>query len=184
MPARYRVNTRKAVEVILWLAEKQAPIDFYHVLKVVFYADKYHLNAYGRPIVGDTYGAFNHGPVATTVYDILKQDALEVQAFDAYTEGSNDNLPFEVRDRYWVHPKREANKLLLSKSDMEALDWAFGEYGSLPFKKLERLTHDEPSWKNAYNSGNFMLYEDLVDDGPSKANRIEDLEETASNIAF
>lgn len=184
MPARYKVNSRKAVEVILWLAERQDPIDFYHVLKVVFFADKFHLNNYGRPIVGDTYEAKNHGPVAKTIYDILKQDALELQALDAYSEGANAGPPFEIRNRYWVHPNRPADKKLLSRSDIEALQWAFEKYGAMSFRKLEQITHDDPSWKNAYNAGVIMAYEDFLDDGPSREARIEDLQETAPNVAF
>lgn len=41
----------------MWLAEKHTPIDFYHVLKVVLFADKYYLNTYGRPTPGDIYEA-------------------------------------------------------------------------------------------------------------------------------
>src|SRR4051794_37148117 len=98
MSAVYRVNPRKALEVILWLAHRQSPIDFYHILKMVYFADKYHLNIYGRPVVGDRYEAKNYGPVPTAVYDILKGDGLALQALDEYAESPNDGQPFRVEN--------------------------------------------------------------------------------------
>src|SRR6476620_7082417 len=121
MSALYRVNPRKALEVILWMTEQQRPIDFYHILKVIYFADKYHLNAYGRPVLGDTYDALSHGPVARTVYNLLKGDGLELQALDEYSGGLNDQDPFEVKGRYWVYGNRPCNRGALSESDIEAL---------------------------------------------------------------
>jgi hypothetical protein len=49
MSARYIPDTAKALEVILWLATECPGIDVYHVVKCAYYADKRHLNLYGRP---------------------------------------------------------------------------------------------------------------------------------------
>jgi uncharacterized phage-associated protein len=125
----YRVNPRKALEVVLWLTERRNPIDFYHILKVIYFSDKEHLDTYGRPVVGDVYDAFNHGPVGRTVYNLLKGDGLELQALDAYSPGSNDDAPFTVKDRYWVHANRRWNRDLLSESDIQALSRAYETYG-------------------------------------------------------
>ena len=55
--ARYAVHTAKAVETIVWLANAKPGIDVYHVVKCAFFADKDHLNRFGRPIAGDDYDA-------------------------------------------------------------------------------------------------------------------------------
>ncbi len=91
MSIRFRFNAKKAVEVILWFAERRPGISFHTLLKLLFYADKRHLNRYGRPITGDDYIAMQYGPVASTTYDMLKGAPLALE----YLEGET---PFEVRD--------------------------------------------------------------------------------------
>ena len=70
---RFKANERKVLEVILWLATALPGIDKYRLLKVLFLADKQHLNSYGRPIAGEQYVAMKYGPVPETAYKILRQ---------------------------------------------------------------------------------------------------------------
>lgn len=185
MSAFYNVNPRKALEVILWMTGKRNPIDFYHILKIIYFADKYHLNAYGRPVLGDTYDALNHGPVARTVYNLLKGDGLEFQALDEYSMGLNDDMPIEVRGRYWVHGRRDWNQSLLSESDVEALTQAFNNYSAKSFRELERITHEERGWLNATAEGrSVMRYEDLVEDSLDKPDRLADIQEASRHVVF
>jgi uncharacterized phage-associated protein len=48
----YQMNYEKAIEVVVWLANKNPGIDIYHVAKILYYAEKTHLNRHGRPIIG------------------------------------------------------------------------------------------------------------------------------------
>jgi uncharacterized phage-associated protein len=162
--AWYNVNPRKALEVIVWFANRQNPIDFYHILKVLFYADKQHLNMHGRPILGDTYDALPHWPVARTVYGLLKRDdALEAQFLAG--SGLEDDDAFDVTRRYWVCPRRSPDLRCFSQSDLEALEWSFTEYGSKTFDELEELTHRETAWCNARENGGIIKYEDMLEGG-------------------
>ena len=187
MTARYKASSIKALEVILFIAEKKKPepFDFYHILKINFFADKYHLNNYGRPVVGDTYVPLNHGPVAETMYKILKQDALEMQALHEYHAGSNVHEAFEVQDRYWVHPKRSYYQNILSDSDTEALNWAYDKYASMSFRELEDLTHEEIGWKDAYFGGSAMIkYEHMLDESDELDAKKKDIQEVAAFMTF
>ena len=71
---RYRVNYDKAIETIVWLASEKPNIDLYHIVKVLFYADKMHVNKYARPITGDTYISMDYGPVPSGVRDLLTEN--------------------------------------------------------------------------------------------------------------
>ena len=44
----------------------------YHVLKVIYFADKEHLSKYGRLICDDSYVALTHVPVPRRFFDIIK----------------------------------------------------------------------------------------------------------------
>ena len=65
---RYIPSVAKALEVILWIAERRRGIDLIHLVKSAFYADKYHVAQYGRPITGDIYRAAWFGPLPQVIY--------------------------------------------------------------------------------------------------------------------
>jgi uncharacterized phage-associated protein len=185
MVTRYRASSAKALEVILYLASKQGKLDFYRIVKIVFYADKHHLSKYGRPIVGGAYIAMPHGPVPDVVYSILKGDEIEYQFFLEYGGLNNDPMPFEVRDRYWVYPTRAPNTKLLSDSDMEALDLAYVAHSTKSFRELEHLTHAEDAYVSAVEQGRNLDYRDMIDDDDGAAElKRRDLERTSKTVAF
>lgn len=174
MTAIYAVHTAKALEVIVWLANAKPRIDIYHVIKCAFFADKFHLREYGRPIAGDNYIADTYGPLGLTVYRLLKGNPLELLAL-----GGNGMLPFRVSKPGWtVEADREANVRVLSKSDVEALGEALSAYGDLSFDELMDITHDDPAYRAA--NGGRMKYEHFLDyDDPEYEMMAEDLSESS-----
>lgn len=173
MIAQYSVNTEKVLEAIVWFANAKPGIDIYHVVKCAFFADKYHLNKYGRPIAGDNYIADTYGPLGNSVYRILNQDPIEMIAL-----GGNGRLPISVGDRWTVRADRPASVRVLSKSDVEALQWAIEEVGDLSFDDLVARTHADPAYVAA--EGGRMKYEDLLNpDDPNRAEKAADLQASA-----
>ena len=73
----FRFNKDKANAVILYLAQKDYGISKMRLLKYVFFADLYHINKYGRPILGDKYVAMDNGPVLSKLYDMLKTSSQD-----------------------------------------------------------------------------------------------------------
>ena len=157
MSARYAVSTSKALEVILWLANARAGIDIYHVVKAAFYADKYHVNRYGRPIFGDDYKADKYGPLGDVVYGLLRGNPLEILAL-----GGNGAVPFSVsKKKFLVSPDREANTKRLSASDIEALREGLGFVTGKSFDDLVDISHEDRAYIAA--NGGRMRYEDILD---------------------
>ena len=78
MTIRFEMNENKVIEVLSWLANEQPGIGAFHVSKVLYYADKEHLNLYGRPVLGDTYIRMEFGPVPSKTYDLIKKENLEL----------------------------------------------------------------------------------------------------------
>jgi hypothetical protein len=176
--AQYIPHTAKALEVILWLAKASPEIDIYHVVKAAFYADKYHVNKYGRPISGDEYQADMYGPLGQCIYGLLKHEPLKMLALD-----TNGPLPFTLGSKWRVFPEREANARLLSESDIEALGYGLEQVRGKSFDDLVRMTHDERAYLEA--NGGRMKYEDLLeDDDPHREAKATDLAETARNTVF
>jgi uncharacterized phage-associated protein len=175
MSIRFKTNAQKALEVIVWFASREPGVGFHRILKLLFFADKYHLNRYGRPIVGDQYNALPYGPVAQTTYDILKRDPLALSLVDDL------DLPFEVKAGHHVHALREPNLRKLSESDVEALSHAWDKYGRFSFDLLTRVSHDDPAYRLA--AGQTMAYEDFIEaDAPERDQIIQDLRDEASRL--
>jgi hypothetical protein len=56
MSIQFNMNTQKAIESVLWIIHN-GESNMYNIWKILFSAEKYHLNKYGRPITGDKYVA-------------------------------------------------------------------------------------------------------------------------------
>ncbi|MBM3542510.1 MAG: DUF4065 domain-containing protein, partial [Alphaproteobacteria bacterium] len=159
---RYVPQPAKAVEVILWLAEHWSGIDVYHLVKAVYFADRRHITEYGRPIIGDDYGAAPFGPLPQVVYGLLRHDPIEVLA-----ASSNGRLPFHVTDAFAVIPDREPNLRLLSESDQSALAFGLSKVRGKSFAELCDLTHEDAAFRNA--DGGRMDYRDFIaEDDPDR----------------
>jgi hypothetical protein len=174
---RYVPSAAKALEVILWLATERKGIDFYHLVKAVFFADKYHVAKFGRPIVGDIYRAAWFGPLPQVVYGLLTHNPMEMLAL-----GNSGPLPFKVQ-AFCVYPERESNLDRLSESDVEALRFGLGEVAGKSFDELVRQTHRDPAYLNA-QSGT-MDYRDFIPESdPKKRDKLAYLEEVARTAVF
>ena len=171
---RYIPSVAKALEVILWLAERKPGIDIYHVVKSAFYGDKFHITKYGRPIVGDQYRAAWWGPLPQVIYGLLRFEPMEILAL-----GGNGKLPFRVeRESFRVHPDRGPNLNRLSKSDIEALEYGVNEVGDKSFDELFGQTHNDPAYRNAQAGA--MDYRDFIPEtDPQREKKIGYLEEVA-----
>ena len=175
MAARYAVNTSKTLEIILWLANALPGIDIYHVVKAAFYADKHHLNQYGRPIAGDDYMADQYGPLGDVIYGLLKGDPLERIAL-----GGNGELPFTIEGRFQVCVQRGPNMRRLSESEIGALMVGLAFVADKSFDELVEISHREAAYIAA--EGGRMQYEDLIE--PPDPEKIAYLAETAPSAAL
>jgi len=177
MVARYGPNIRKALEVVLWFAYREPGIDFGKILNLLFFADKYHLNRYGRPIVGGSYYASPYGPVCTPVYDVLKGDPLAIAMIER-----NGHVPFIVQERYHVLAERDVDQAVLSVSDIEALNEAYQHYAHLRFEALADSAYEDEAYLAA--EGGEMRYEDFLDETADREERARDLAEVSRRAAL
>ncbi len=178
MTIRFEMNEDKAIEVLTWLANEQPGIAAFHVSKVLYYADKEHLNRYGRPVVGDTYIRMEFGPVPSKTYDLIKKENLGQSVLKRFREA------VDVRGGFrHLHPLREPNMEMLSRTDVECLANALQKYGTRDFGVLSRISHRETAWANAPENGP-MDYEHMIEQGPNQEEIIQNLKEHSHQIAF
>lgn len=64
-----RFDKSKALEVLLYVTHQTQ--DMYHTAKIIYFANRYHLEKYGRFIIDDRVIAMKHGPVLSNLYDMI-----------------------------------------------------------------------------------------------------------------
>ena len=152
MSIHFNINTQKAIEAVLWIIQK-GESNLYNIMKILYAAEKYHLNTYGRPITGDRYVAMEHGTVPSWIYNTAK---VKKPGFGFYRA---DNL---------LKAERPADLDYLSESDIEALGKGFAEYAKSGFEKVRNKNHKDNAWENAYGKRGdkkaaFIPFEDMID---------------------
>ena len=134
----------KAVEAILYIANRVQDPGFHRISKILYFADKEHLSRYGRLICGDHYVAMKHGPVPSGIYDIFKH----VRGDGIYCPVQHAQEAFGVEADHCVVPYRDFDPDALSDSERECLDVAIKEYRDLNFHTLTQRSHDG-AWEAA-----------------------------------
>jgi uncharacterized phage-associated protein len=113
-----------------------------YLLKMMFFADRYHIRHFGFVASDDNYIAMKDGPVASATYDILSKKKPH-QANLSEIALLED---VSVVSEYEVEIAKQKNDEL-SESFMQSLDFAIENYGNYGPFKLSDITHDYPEWK-------------------------------------
>jgi len=180
-PIQFKMSYDKAIEAIVWLAKNKPGIDIYHISKTLFYADKMHINKYGRPIIGDTYIRMNYGPVPSGVFDLIKGNTWlsPRQLFQI-----KKPLVIDKRSSYKTAATREPDMDYFSKSDIQCLEESLSIYGDLSFDELYDLTHSERCYRET-NHNEKIDYALLIDnDTPFRDEILKNMEENSQYIQF
>jgi len=134
----------KALEVILYIAGNMTGATLHSISKILYLADKLHLQAYGRLICGDRYVAMEYGPVPSAIYDMMKV-AAKCKTIDVdWDEAIQDAIA--VTQGRNIVSKRACNMDLLSESEIECLQQTIAGYGDKSFGELTDITHDK-AWE-------------------------------------
>jgi len=126
----------KAIETILYLANRIFNPSKLKICKMIYHADKLSLAEYGRLIFGETYVAMEHGPVPSGAYNLINQG---IQYPDAIKVSGKK-----------ITALRAANLDYLSESDQECLDRTIQQYGSAENEMYDDA-HDA-AWKEAWGN--------------------------------
>jgi uncharacterized phage-associated protein len=162
MAMRFQFDERKGTEALTYIAEKWPNVTIFFASKVLFFAEKKHLNSYGRPIVADTFVAMPNGPVPSTLYDFIKGN------FGLSGDPDGFSSAIDASQHPRISAKRSYDRTILSGSDIECLDEAIEYCRPKQFGHLSQLTHQERSWAEA-PANSAMDYELFIDeDNPSR----------------
>lgn len=134
-----RFDPRKAIEAIVYIASETPAPGFHKISKILYFADKLHLERYGAMISNDVYIAMDNGPVPSRIYDFMKfaagRSVPAVNAIAAIAEAI-------VVNGYTVKALRNADCDYLSQSELQCLDQIIASHGRKSFGELTDESHD------------------------------------------
>jgi len=133
---------KKAIQSLNYFARQEGgEINKMKALKLIYFADRYHLRKYGRPITNDTYFALPYGPVASACLNLL--NAGEFQT----VESNYRDAFLEKLSQYQYSSTTDVALEHFSESDQEALNYSWETYHMLDQFQLAEKTHEFPEWK-------------------------------------
>lgn len=141
---------RKLTEIVLYILNKTKGLDYYHLFKIIYFANISHLAKYGVRITTDEFCALPDGPVPSILYGSIKGDPhfcdeeLKRMMDSNVSKGNDDAY-------YMLIAKREANLDYLSVSVREELDKSIKENALLSYDELRTKAHGK-EWERAFNS--------------------------------
>ena len=141
------LDSQKAVNVIAYLASKLPERrNAYKILKVIYLANKTHLERYGRQIFNETYQALEWGTVPAFSYDVVTH---------VRTGKLQPRMPEDVKRKLRVSPGHTITALVrpnlraLSETDIECLDEAVQFYRPMTFDQVADNAHEDAAYKEA-----------------------------------
>jgi uncharacterized phage-associated protein len=141
-----------------FIAARLGAPDFHRVNKLLYFADKLHLERYGRQITKDHYIAMKFGPVASGAYDLLQLGQFDPTnaITSAWLRMTDGKIPT-------VEAVQEPDLNQLSDSDIECLSDVIEKFGQLSFSELTEQSHDA-AWNLARSrlANSPMLLEEIA----------------------
>ena len=139
-------SIEKALQVLGYLQKSSGVQNYQKLIKLEYFAERYHIRKYCVPILGDNFVAMKQGPVASHLYDAIKDK-----------EQQPTNLPQAESIAVKKHIRKISEHDIeivgitdyrkLSPSVKEALDFAVDTFCRISRQNLITITHQYPEWK-------------------------------------
>ena len=163
---------RQLLEKVLYVLSRTGGLDYYHLFKVLYFAEREYLRSYFRKLVEDDFYALQYGPVPSALYDAFKghgQGSILSQALWEVVKNADDEAGNILL------PLRDADMDYIADAEASTLDKAIDEFSALSFDSLMRLSHNT-AWEASAPSG-MMDSEAIAREGGIQEGNIDYLRE-------
>jgi uncharacterized phage-associated protein len=149
-------NVRKAAQVAAFFAREQGgSINVLKLTKLVYIADRKHMQLHDYPICGDALVSMNHGPVNSMTYDYINGQAYSRDDWEAFV---TDRANHEVGLSRQHFSDEELDEL--SRAELRTMRGVWEEFGGMNKWEIRDWTHDNcPEWEDPHGSSNPIPYE-------------------------
>jgi uncharacterized phage-associated protein len=140
------------------------------LMKLFFYADKYHLEEYGKPIFNHNYTKLPRGPVPTWLYSIIRTAVSGSIDFDFKSEVDIFNNYIEAKEvnngeymQVFFNKKQGFDKNFFSKSQINILSRIIDEFKYITATDISEKSHATKAWQSVEQNQQ-ITYSLMVDD--------------------
>jgi hypothetical protein len=142
------LDTEKALETVVYVSHETN--NLFNIVKTLYFADKFHLESYGRLITGDYYVAMEDGPVPSGAYDLIKLVRGDNFSYEPNIVNAHPETAIRVvkigKDTE-VSPLRPPDLDYFSESDLECLNKAIKLFARMDVLTLWDRVHKEDAYK-------------------------------------
>lgn len=133
----FRFSTKKIVQAVgVLLREARGRMEYLRLLKLLYIADREHLQSFLHPIVGTRLVAMKNGPLHSEVYNLVKGEHV---ASPLWSE-------FIRRDGHEIELLKDPGVSELSVAEIRTLTSTSDHYRTLSEWDIVEVTHDFPEW--------------------------------------
>ena len=145
------INLNKLKAIILYFSINTKYLGKVKLMKLIYFLDFMHLKNYGRPITYDNYVNLEHGPIPSTIKNLI-DDAGE----DIGSSIFRDTIKVEKKARPTGNimikfiPKRkfeDFDRKYFSESEFEILEAVTNKFKNSTSDQIEDASHKESPWK-------------------------------------
>ena len=146
----------KLKAVVLYIINKCGEIDFIHLFKILYFAERKQYAEYGQHLVYDSFCALERGPVPSFLYDAVKNVAgLKYTSHNNMDILTNALASGSGECHYMLRATQTPDMDELSEAEIEALDCSIAENIHKDISTLSSDSHDEAwrqAWEKSHNS--------------------------------
>jgi uncharacterized phage-associated protein len=147
-------NARKAAQIVAFFALKEGgEINVLKLTKLVYLANRRHMELYDYPILDDELVSMPHGPVNSMTYNFI----------NGYNEeaGWNEFITDRIDHKVGLTSSISLEQLdELSKAELDTLDQIWQKFGAMEPFQIRDWTHEHcPEWEDPHGSSNPIPYE-------------------------
>ncbi len=150
-------NARKAAQVAAFFVEREGGLlAVLKLVKLMYLADREHLQKFGYPILNDHLVSMPHGPVVSWSYNLIGGNDQSADWDELITDRDNYNVGLRNSDR-----KIELDEL--SDAEIESIQTVWKQFSGMDKWLIRDWTHDNcPEWEDPHGGSHTIPYERVL----------------------
>lgn len=176
--AMLRFDEVKATEAsALFLALRGGQMHYMKLIKLLYLADREALLKWGIPITTDSYASMDHGPVVSTIYNLIRR-RVEGPTWKEY-------ITPPMGDGKEVALVRKVKLSRLSRAEEKVIKEVFGKYGRWNRYDLrDFVMHKLPEWKDPEGTSIPITLSEILKAGGEGDDEIAAIEKELDAVRF
>lgn len=142
----------KLKAVVLYIMKECTAIDYFHLFKILYFAERKQYAEYGQHLVKDTFCALKNGPVPSFLYDAVKcvvgkqhAQSPDLDILTSSFEPVGEDYDFGLK------AKEDPDMDELSEAEIDTIDWSIRNNIGKKFTDLSKSSHDM-AWTAAWQT--------------------------------